>query len=257
MNIFYHQKPLLSSAYNRADPCKNKEKRNGGFYMGNRAKKNERASPLEGRWALAAKRALDLVGSVLLIAVTLPIMLFAAFGVRVSSPGPIIFSQERVGFRGRVFRMHKFRTMRENSTPNAWTTPRDPRKTKFGTFLRRTAIDELPQLFNILKGDMTIVGPRPERPEIARQYEQVLPEFGLRLQVKAGLTGFAQVYGRYNTEPRDKLQMDLMYINRMSLAQDLKLIFATVKILFLRESTSGTAEGQTTAMAENKDTTTV
>lgn len=110
----------------------------------------------------------------------------------------------------------------------------------------------LPQLINILKGDMSIVGPRPERPEIAAQYEKEMPAFSLRLQVKAGLTGTAQVYGRYNTEPRDKLKMDLMYINRMSLAEDLKLIFATIKILLMKESTQGVEQGQTTAEKTEK-----
>lgn len=228
MNIFYHQKPLLSSAYNRAAPCKNKEKRNGGFYMGNRAKKNERASPLEGRWASAAKRALDLVGSLLLIAVTLPIMLFAAFGVRVSSPGPIIFSQERVGFRGRVFRMHKFRTMRENSTPNAWTTPRDPRKTKFGTFLRRTAIDELPQLFNVLVGDMSLVGPRPEIPVFARKFEKTVPNYAKKHSVKPGMTGQAQIMGlRGDTSIEARVRADIDYIENWSLWLDILILLKT------------------------------
>ena len=113
--------------------------------------------------------------------------------------------------------------------------------------------DELPQLFNILKGDMTIVGPRPERPEIAAQYEEEMPAFNLRLQVKAGLTGFAQVEGRYNTTPYDKLQMDLMYINSMSVSEDLRLMFATVKILFIKDSTEGIADGQVTASVKAEE----
>ena len=124
----------------------------------------------------------------------------------------------------------------------------DPRITPIGHFIRKVRIDELPQLINILLGDMTIVGPRPERPEIAAQYEQELPEFRLRLQAKAGLTGYAQVYGKYNTTPYDKLQMDLMYIANPSFLEDLHIIFATIKILFLPESTEGVAEGQETAM---------
>jgi lipopolysaccharide/colanic/teichoic acid biosynthesis glycosyltransferase len=115
-------------------------------------------------------------------------------------------------------------------------------------------IDELPQFINILKGDMSLVGPRPERPEIAAQYEKELPEFALRLQAKAGLTGYAQVYGKYNTTPYDKLQMDLMYIAKPSILEDLRIIFATVKILFLPESTDGIAEGATTAMGTNEST---
>ena len=129
----------------------------------------------------------------------------------------------------------------------------DDRITPVGRIIRAIRFDELPQLFNILKGDMSIVGPRPERPEIAEQYRQELPAFDLRLQVKAGLTGYAQIYGRYNTEPQDKLKMDLMYINHASLAEDIKLIFATVRVLFMRESTSGVAEGQTTASAVEKE----
>ena len=129
----------------------------------------------------------------------------------------------------------------------------DDRITPIGRIIRAIRFDELPQLFNILKGDMSIVGPRPERPEIAEQYRQELPAFDLRLQVKAGLTGYAQIYGRYNTEPQDKLKMDLMYINHASLAEDIKLIFATVRILFMRESTSGVADGQTTASAVEKE----
>ena len=125
----------------------------------------------------------------------------------------------------------------------------DDRITPVGHFIRACRLDELPQLFNILKGDMTIVGPRPERPEIAAQYQEEMPSFALRLQVKAGLTGFAQIYGRYNSTPYDKLQMDLMYINRMSVAEDLKLMFATVKVLFMKESTSGVQDGQVTASA--------
>ena len=118
-----------------------------------------------------------------------------------------------------------------------------------GHIIRACRLDELPQLFNILKGDMTIVGPRPERPEIAAQYQEEMPSFVLRLQVKAGLTGFAQIYGRYNSTPYDKLQMDLMYINKMSIAEDLNLMFATVKVLFMKESTSGVQDGQVTASA--------
>lgn len=127
----------------------------------------------------------------------------------------------------------------------------DPRITPVGRIIRKCRIDELPQLLNILKGDMTIVGPRPERPSIAAEYEKVMPEFRLRLQAKAGLTGYAQVYGKYNTTPYDKLLMDLMYISHANLLDDLFIMFATVKILFMPESTEGVAEGQTTAMEEN------
>ena len=123
----------------------------------------------------------------------------------------------------------------------------DDRITKVGKFIRATRIDELPQLLNILKGDMSLVGPRPERPEIAEQYEKELPEFHLRLRVKAGLTGYAQIHGKYNTTPYDKLQMDLIYINDMSVPTDIKLLFQTMQTVFQKESTEGVKKGQTTA----------
>ena len=129
----------------------------------------------------------------------------------------------------------------------------DPRITPIGRFIRAVRIDELPQLINILKGEMSIVGPRPERPEIAAQYEETFPEFTLRLQAKAGLTGYAQVYGKYNTTPRDKLLMDLQYIANPSITEDLKIILATIKILFMPDSTEGVREGQVTAMAEKHE----
>jgi len=122
-----------------------------------------------------------------------------------------------------------------------------------GHIIRRTRIDELPQLFDILRGDLSVVGPRPERPEIAEQYEEVMPEFRLRLQAKAGLTGYAQVYGKYNTRPYDKLRMDLMYIAHPSITEDLRICLATAKIIFLPESTEGIAEGQSTAMEEPRE----
>jgi len=130
----------------------------------------------------------------------------------------------------------------------------DERITRVGRFLRNTHLDELPQLINILRGDMSLVGPRPERPEIAAEYEKELPAFSLRLQVKAGLTGMAQVYGRYNTEPYSKLQMDLMYINELSLMTDIKLLFSTIRILFIKESTAGIEDGQKTALGGNDKT---
>ena len=149
-----------------------------------------------------------------------------------------------------VSKSGKFRSMRVDAEKDGvarLAATDDDRITPVGKIIRAIRFDELPQIFNILKGDMSIVGPRPERPEIAAQYEEEMPAFSLRLQVKAGLTGTAQVYGKYNTEPKDKLKMDLMYINDMSLKEDLKLIFATVKILFMKESTAGVQQGQVTA----------
>ena len=126
----------------------------------------------------------------------------------------------------------------------------DVRVTPVGKIIRRTRIDELPQLFNILKGDMSLVGPRPERPQIAEEYRQYMPEFDYRLKVKGGLTGFAQIYGKYNTTPYDKLKLDLMYIENYSFRLDLKLILVTLKVIFMKESTEGVAEGQITATQE-------
>ncbi len=148
--------------------------------------------------------------------------------------------------------MLKFRSMKmdaeEDGVARLSTGENDERLTRTGRIIRKVRLDELPQLFCILKGDMSIVGPRPERPEIAQVYEKEMPEFKLRLQAKAGLTGYAQVYGKYNTTPYDKLQMDLMYIAHPSLVEDFRIMLATVKILFLPESTEGVEEGQTDAL---------
>ena len=130
------------------------------------------------------------------------------------------------------------------------TGENDDRITPVGRVIRACRLDELPQLFNILGGSMSVVGPRPERPEIARQYESEIPEFSLRLQAKAGLTGYAQIYGKYNSTPYDKLQMDLMYIANPSFVEDLKIIFATIRTIFQPDSTEGIEQGQTTAMGE-------
>ena len=124
----------------------------------------------------------------------------------------------------------------------------DDRITPIGKLIRATRLDELPQLFNILKGDMSIIGPRPERPEIEKEYLEVLPEFGLRLQVKAGLSGYVQVFGKYNTTPLDKLKLDLLYINQRSVLLDIKIILYTIKIIFMKESTEGIEDGQMTSM---------
>ena len=155
---------------------------------------------------------------------------------------------------GKQFEILKFRSMRvdaeKDGVARLSTGDKDDRITKVGHIIRACRLDELPQLLNILKGDLSVVGPRPERPEIAAQYCEEMPEFALRLQAKAGLTGYAQVYGKYNTTPYDKLQMDLMYIAHPSLIEDLKIMLATVKILFMPESTEGVAEGATTAMGQ-------
>lgn len=199
------------------------------------------------------KRMFDVVASLAGIVLTFPIMIVTAAAIKLEDHGPVFYRQVRLTQNGREFSILKFRSMTVNAEKDGVARlagENDSRITKVGRMIRACRIDELPQLFNILMGDMSIVGPRPERPEIAQQYEESLPEFRLRLQVKAGLTGLAQVYGRYNTDPYSKLQMDLMYINEMSLWNDLNLIVATVKILFVRESTQGIDQNQLTALPD-------
>ena len=198
----------------------------------------------------SAKRVFDVITSIIALIMLSPVMLITALLIKLGDGGPVFYKQTRVARDGKLFSILKFRSMRVDAEKDGvarLVSDNDDRITNVGKFIRACRIDELPQLINILNGDMSIVGPRPERPEIAAEYEKVLPTFKLRLQVKAGLTGYAQVYGRYNTEPYDKLQMDLIYINRMSFVEDLRLIFATIKILFLKESTQGIAEGRITA----------
>ena len=195
-----------------------------------------------------AKRLFDLVISSLALIVLSPILLLTALAVKLCDGGPVFYKQRRLTLNGAVFEILKFRSMRVDAEEIGGAQlsrgEEDPRITPVGRVIRRFRIDELPQLLNVLKGDMSIVGPRPERPEIAEAYEKDLPEFRLRLQVKAGLTGYAQVYGKYNTTPYDKLQMDLMYIATPGFLTDLSICIATVKVLFLPESTEGFAEQQ-------------
>ena len=204
---------------------------------------------------LASKRLLDILVSLPLAIVTLPIMLIAAIAIKAEDRGPVLYKQDRLTKGGKIFKIMKFRSMRVDAEKDGvarLASESDDRITKVGKFIRATRIDELPQLFNILKGDMTLVGPRPERPEIAEQYEKELPEFHLRLRVKAGLTGYAQIHGKYNTTPYDKLQMDLIYINDMSVATDIKLLLQTMQTVFQKESTEGVKKGQTTASKDEK-----
>ena len=197
------------------------------------------------------KRVFDLVLSVLLLILTSPVMLITAIMVK-RDGGPAFYRQVRLTKNGKKFSLIKFRSMRVDAEKDGIarlsTGENDDRITSVGRVIRACRLDELPQLFNILKGDMSFVGPRPERPEIAAQYEQQMPEFRLRLQAKAGLTGYAQVYGKYNTDPYDKLLMDLMYISNPSINEDIRIIFATVKVLFEKDSTQGITEGAITAM---------
>lgn len=197
------------------------------------------------------KRIFDVVCAVIGLVLTSPLILLTALAIKLEDRGPVFYSQVRLTKNGREFHILKFRSMSVNAEQNGvarLATQNDCRVTKVGKVIRTCRIDELPQLINILLGDMSVVGPRPERPEIAKQYEQILPEFSLRLQVKAGLTGLAQVYGHYNTDPYHKLQMDLMYINDMSFLKDMQLILATVRVLFQKERTQGVACDQETAM---------
>ena len=200
---------------------------------------------------LIVKRLIDIIVSSLGIIILLPLMIIVAIFVK-SDGGPVFYKQVRLTQNGKKFKVLKFRSMRVDAESNGKAVlsagENDPRITKVGRVIRAIRFDELPQLINILKGDMTIVGPRPERPEIAEEYYKTIPEFRLRLQCKAGLTGYAQVYGKYNTEPYDKLLMDLMYIAKPSLLEDLRIIFATVKILFMKDSTEGIDVNQDTAM---------
>jgi len=199
---------------------------------------------------LVAKRLFDILFSLFALIVFSPIMLLTAISIKLCDGGPVLYRQARLTKDRKVFHILKFRSMRVDAEKDGkarLASEHDERITPVGRVIRSCRIDELPQLWNILRGDMTLIGPRPERPEIAAQYEQILPSFALRLQVKAGLTGYAQIYGRYNSEPYEKLQMDLMYINNMSVSEDLRLLFGTLRILLSKESTSGVEKGQKTA----------
>ena len=199
------------------------------------------------------KRTMDLVLCGIAMIPAAPIMAVVALAIKLEDGGPVFYRQKRLTRGGREFEILKFRSMRVDAEKDGVARfssgDHDDRITPVGKVIRACRIDELPQLVNILKGELSIVGPRPERPEIAAQYCEEMPEFSLRLQAKAGLTGYAQIYGKYNTTPYDKLVMDLMYIAHPSIVEDLKIMFATVKILFMPESTEGVSEGQTTAMS--------
>lgn len=195
------------------------------------------------------KRGMDVIFSFIAIITLSPIFLITAVAVKLCDKGPIIYKQKRLTINNKEFFIYKFRSMYVNSEADGiarLATEGDSRITPIGKFIRMIRLDELPQLINILKGDMSIVGPRPERPEIALEYEKEIPEFSYRLKVKAGLTGYAQVYGKYNTTSYDKLKLDLMYIENYSVLLDIEIMFKTLKILFLAESTEGVSEGQIT-----------
>lgn len=197
------------------------------------------------------KRIGDIFISAVGIIITSPIMIAIAAAIFSYDKGSVFYKQTRYTKGGKIFKIIKFRSMIQNAESDGkarLATENDDRITPVGRFIRACRIDELPQFFNVLKGDMSIVGPRPERPEIADEYCKQLPEFRYRLYVKAGLTGYAQVYGKYNTTFVDKLKLDMIYVGNASILLDIQLILLTLKVIFQKESTEGLEEGETIAM---------
>ena len=197
---------------------------------------NRRSLTIEQR---VLKRTLDLVGSSLMLLCASPIMLLCAAAIWLYDRESVFFCQPRATIGGRVFTIYKFRTMRTDADDNRSVLQDDDRITPVGKVLRRLRLDELPQLINILKGDMSLVGPRPEMLSNVKSYTEAMPEFSYRLAVKAGLTGYAQIAGKYNTAPKEKMLMDLMYIEDYSILRDVKLILKTVTVFFRKDSTDG------------------
>ena len=194
-----------------------------------------------------AKRCMDIVLSAIALLITSPAFLAVAISIKLEDGGPVFYKQKRLTRNGREFEILKFRSMivdAEKYAGAVLATEDDPRITKTGKVIRATRLDELPQLLNILKGDMSIVGPRPERKVIADEYCKDIPEFAYRLKVRGGLTGYAQIYGKYNTSAYDKLRLDLMYIENYSFLLDIKLIILTMRIIFSKESTEGIDKAQ-------------
>ena len=198
------------------------------------------------------KRTIDIVFSLILIILTSPLMLLTAIAVKLYDRGPVLYKQIRCTRNAKQFQIYKFRSMKVDAESDGVASKGDSRITPVGKFIRKCRLDELPQLFNILKGDMSFIGPRPERPEIIEQYVEIMPEFAYRMKVKAGLAGFAQVYGKYNTTPYDKLKLDLIYIEKYSLMLDLKLMLLTLKVLLWPDSTEGVDKEQITALKNEK-----
>lgn len=192
---------------------------------------NIRYVPLNNTFNALVKRAMDIAGSIVGIIVTSPLMLLMCVIIKLTSPGPLIYKQERVGLHNQTFRMYKFRSMEvqpESEEKKAWTVKNDPRVTPIGKFMRHTSIDELPQLFNILKGNMSLVGPRPERPFFVEKFREEIPRYMVKHQVRPGLTGWAQVNGyRGDTSIRKRIEYDLYYIENWSIGLDIKIIFLT------------------------------
>ena len=198
----------------------------------------------------AVKRAGDIILALIGIILTSPIMLVTAIAIHSYDKGPVFYKQERYTIHKKVFKVIKFRSMIVDAEKNSGArlaSENDDRITPVGHFIRSTRIDEIPQFFNILKGDMSFVGPRPERPEIHEEYCEKVPEFDFRLSVKAGLTGYAQVFGKYNTTTYDKLKFDMIYVQKSSILLDMQLILLTLRVVFQKESTEGVEEGEKTA----------
>ena len=201
------------------------------------------------------KRFVDVVFSAFGLMISSPLFLIFAAAIKMTDGGPVFYKQERLTIGGRHFWIYKFRTMIQDAEKKSGPRlagEKDDRILPVGHILRRTRLDELPQLINILKGEMSLVGPRPERPELAAEITRDIPEFEYRLKVKAGLTGYAQIYGKYNTTPYDKLKLDLTYIRNYSMLLDLRLMLMTPKIMLMKESTEGIAEGEE-SMVSNEE----
>ena len=193
---------------------------------------NIRYVPLSNTFPAAVKRLMDIVGSIICIILAAPLMLVCCAIIKTTSPGPVIFCQERVGLHNRPFMMYKFRSMvvqEAKTEKKAWTVRDDPRVTPIGRFMRKTSIDELPQLFNVLKGEMSLVGPRPERPFFVEKFQEEIPRYMVKHQVRPGMTGWAQVNGyRGDTSIRRRIDCDLYYIENWSIGLDIKILFLTV-----------------------------
>jgi len=201
------------------------------------------------------KRAIDIICALILLLIASPVMLVTAIVIKLYDGGPVLYKQVRCTLNQKKFYIMKFRSMRTDAEGDGvarLAQKNDSRITPIGRFIRKCRIDELPQLINILRGDMSFIGPRPERPEIIEQYLEVMPEFIFRMKVKAGLAGFAQVYGKYNTSPYDKLKLDLTYIENYSVWMDIKLLMLTLKVLFWPDSTEGVESEQITALKAEK-----
>jgi len=188
--------------------------------------------PLDSIINKIVKRLIDIVGALVALIIFSPIMIFISATIKITSPGPILFKQERVGLNKRSFNMYKFRSMHvqsEEEEKNKWTTKDDPRKTKFGEVIRKTSLDELPQIFNVLKGDMSLIGPRPERPFFVEKFKEEIPKYMIKHQVRPGITGWAQVNGwRGDTSIKKRIECDLYYIENWNIGLDIRIIFLTI-----------------------------